>query len=134
MHELVEGENETVAAVRSRGPLALPLEGWDQASIWGWDDTAGSLYAHLWRNTDGSAKPPVIRVEPDSYTPAITTDTALAQHIAMATDCSPWRALWILLDVAGLNDEDDHPAGNEGGTVVTVTEGHSLPGWASRQR
>ena len=34
MDELVE--DETVAAVRTRGPLPLPLEGWDQASIWGW--------------------------------------------------------------------------------------------------
>ena len=52
----------------------------------------------------------------------------------MTTDCDPWRALWILLDVAGLNDEDDPPAASEGGTAVTMNEGYSLPEWPYRQR
>jgi hypothetical protein len=40
-------EDEIVAAVRGRGHLPLPLEGWDQASVWGSDEATGSLYAHL---------------------------------------------------------------------------------------
>ena|SRR6266704_178276 len=127
-------EDETVAAVRTRGPLPLPLEGWDQASVWGWDETTGSLYAHLRRNTSGPAKPTVIRIGPDDYTPAITCDATLAQHIAMATDCSPWTVFTALDDASGLNDEDDPPVGNEGGTVVTMTEGYRLPEWPYRQQ
>ncbi len=127
-------EDETVAAVRVRGPLPLPLEGWDQASVWGWDEATSSLYAHLWRNTDDPAKTSAIRIGPDDYSPAITCDVTLAQHIAMVTDCDPWRALWVLLDAAGLNEEDDLPADNEGGTVVTVTEGYRLPEWLYKPR
>src|SRR6266568_3411861 len=47
-----------VARVRADGPVPLPLNGWDQASIWGWDETANSLFAELWRNPDDPAKPP----------------------------------------------------------------------------
>jgi len=122
--------DETVAAVRGRGPLPLPLEGWDQASVWGWDETTGSLYAQLRRNTDDQA--PVVQIGPGEYTPTITCDATLAQHIAMAAECSPWRALTALLDAAGLNDEDDPPPDTQGGTVVTMTEGYSLPDWPYR--
>ena len=132
MDERAMHEDEIVAAVRARGPLPLPLDGWDQASVWGWDETTGSLYAHLWRNTDDPAKPPAIRIGPDDYTPAITCDATLAQHIAMAVDCDPWSCLHGPDDAAGLNDKDDPPADNEGATVVTMTEGYSLPGWPYR--
>lgn len=126
-------EDETVTAVRGRGALPLPLEGWDQASTWGWDETTGSLYARLQRNTEDSASPPMIRIGSDDYTPAITWPETLAQHIAMATDCDPWTALTALFDAAGLNDEDNAPADHEGGTVVTMTEGYNLPGWPYKQ-
>lgn len=125
-------EDETVTAVRGRGPLPLPLEGWDQASVWGWDETAGSLYARLQRNTDDPASPPAIRIGSDDCTPAITWPETLAQHIAMVTDCDPWTALTVLFDAAGLNDEDDSPADSHVGTVVTITEGYSLPEWPYR--
>jgi hypothetical protein len=135
VHELDDlEEDETVAAVRGRGPRPLPLEGWDHASVWGWDETADSLYAHLWRNTDDPAKASAIRIGPDEYTPAITCDAILAQHIAATAECSPWRALTALLDAAGLNDEDDPPACTGGGPVVTMTEGHSLPEWPYGQQ
>ena len=118
-------EDETVAAVQTRGPLPLPLEGWDQASTWGWDEATGSLYVRLRRNTDGQG--PAIEVGPDDYTPAITCDTTLAQHIAMAADCDLGAVLMALDDASGLNDQDDAPADHEGGTVVTMTEGYGLP-------
>lgn len=125
-------EDETVAAVRGRGPLPLPLEGWDRASTWGWDEATGSLYAHLQCNADDQA--PAMEVGPDDYTPAITWPEVLAQHIAMTADCDPWSALTALFDAAGMNDRDDSPAANEGGTVVSVTEGHRLPDWPYRQQ
>ena len=125
--------DEIVAWVRAHGPVPLPLDGWDQASIWGWDEATGSLYAHLWRNTDDPARPPTGTGSGPMTTrlPSRAPET-LAQHIAMAAECSPWRALWVLLDVAGLNDEAHPPAGNEGDTAVTMTQGYSLPGWPYR--
>lgn len=124
--------DETVAAVQTCGAVPLPLDGWDRASIWGWDDTTGSLYAHLWRNTDDPARPPAIRIGPGDYTPAVTFPETLAQHIAMATDCDPWSALTALHEAARLISEDHPSAGTEGGTVVTMTEGYSLPEWPYR--
>jgi len=78
--------DHTVAWVRAHGPAPLPLDGWDQASIWGWDDTAGSLYAYLRHNTDDPVKPPFIRIGPDDDNPTITLPEALAVHIAMAAE------------------------------------------------
>jgi len=128
----VDELDETVIAVRSCGAVPLPLNGWDRASIWGWDEATGSLYAHLWQNTDDPANPPTARIGPDDYTPAITFAATLAQHIAMATGCDPWSALTALHKAARLVTEDAPPRGNEGGTVVTMSEGYSLPEWPYR--
>jgi hypothetical protein len=79
--------------------------------------------------------PPAVRIEPDDYTPTITCDATLAQHIAMAVDCDPWTVFTALDDAAGLNDKDDPPADNEGATVVNMTEGYRVPEWPyKRQR
>jgi len=120
--------DETVARVRERGPVPLPLDGWDQASIWGWDETTSSLYAHLWRNTDDPAKPPTIRIGPDDLTPAIEFPATLAQYIAMAIDCGPWKVLAGLYKIddqaeEDWEDEEDDAEVAEAGTVVTMTEG-----------
>jgi hypothetical protein len=129
MHN-AEDVDEAVVWVRARGPQSLPLDGWDQASIWGWDDTTGSLYAHLWRNIDDPAGPPAISVEPDDYTPPIPFCATLAQHIAMATDYDPWKVLSALY--RGYDQDADWHDGNrnadtaEGGTVVIVTEGYDI--------
>lgn len=125
--------DETVAAVRSCGSVPLPLKGWEHASIWGWDEATGSLYARLWRNTDDPDKPPAARIGPDDYTPVITFAATLAQHIAMATDCNPWSALTALHKAARLVTEAAPPRVNEGGTVVTMSEGYGVPEWPYRQ-
>ena len=123
--------DELVARVRARGPQPLPLDGWNRASIWGWNETIGSLYAHLWRTTDDPAEPPAITIGPDDYTPAITLLPTLAQHVAMGADCDPWRVLTILdRAVDQYEDDDDHYPG----TVVTMTEGYSLPEWPFRSQ
>lgn len=119
--------DELVARVRTRGPQSLPLDGWDRASVWGWDEAIGSLYAHLWRNTDDPASPPVSSIGSDDYTPAITLLPTLAQYIAMAAGCDPWRVLTILdraVDQDGDEDGDHYT-----GTVANMTERHSLPEW-----
>ncbi len=118
--------DETVALVRERGPVPLPLEGWDRASIWGWDEITASLYAHLWRNTDDPARPPTIRIVPDDFTPAIAFAATLAQHIAMAADCDPWDVLTALYEVDDQGVGDDDVGADEAGTVVTMTEGHDI--------
>ena len=125
----INGVDETVAWVRAHGPALLPLDGWDRTSIWGWDETTGSLYAHLWRNGDDAAKPPTIRIGPDDFTPAITFAATLAQHVAMAVDCDPWDVLTALHQVEdeGVSRDDDEA--DEAGTVVTMTEGYDI--WRS---
>src|SRR5262249_6352098 len=118
--------DETVARVRAHGSAPLPLDGWDRTSIWGWDETTGSLYAHLWRNGDDPAKPPAIQIGTDDFTPAITFAATLAQHIAMVVDCDPWDVLTALHQVEGVSHDDE---ADEAGTVVTMTEGYDI--WRS---
>jgi len=123
-----------VARVRADGPVPLPLGGWDQASIWGWDETADSLFADLWRNTDDPAKPPKIRIALGEPTLTITCPTMLAQHVAMAVDSDPWEVLTALFE-ADNEDDDDGDWGDDeeddgeavgAGTVVTMTEGYGI--------
>lgn len=131
--------DELVAWAREHAPLPLLLDGWDQASIWGWDETTASLYAHLWRNTDDPANPPTIRIERDEYTPVITWPETLAQHIAMAAECDPWSVIARMDQVVreqggGANwyDDGNGIAATRGSTVVTMTEKSSPPEWPSR--
>ena len=123
--------DEFVARVRASGPVPLPLDGWDQASIWGWDDTTGSLYAHLWSNTDDPARPPAIRIGLDDLTPAITLPETLALHIAMAVDRSPWEVTSAMDEADDQDDEDwddeeSDVEADEASTMVTMTEGHGI--------
>ena len=122
--------DEIIAWVRARGPQPLPLDGWEHASLWGWDEGTQSLYAHLWRNTDDPARPPAIRVGLDDYTPAITLIPTLAQYIAMAATCDPWDAVTALLEVENQqeyrNTKDRKARADEADTTVTLTEGHGI--------
>jgi hypothetical protein len=129
----VDDIDELAVRVRADGPVPLPLDGWDQASTWGWDQTTGSLYAELWRNTDDPAQPPTIRIRPDDVTPAIAFAATLAQHIAMAVDCGPWDVLAARYEADDQDEEDedwdgedDDAEAGEGGTVVTMTEGYGI--------
>jgi hypothetical protein len=127
-----------VARVRTDGPVPLSLDGWDQASIWGWDETADSLFAELWRNTDDPAKPPTIRIAADDLMPEITLPETLALHIAMAVDRSPWEVTSAMDEAEdqdeedGDDEEEDDSEADEGGTDVTMTEGYGLPEWPYR--
>jgi len=122
--------DEIIAWVRAHGPVPLPLKGWEHASIWGWDETTSSLYAHLWRNTDDQGQPPAVQIEPGDYTPAITLLPTLAQYIAMGADCDPWKALTALFKVEDQDEyrtsKDRNMKADDAGTVVTVTEGHEV--------
>src|SRR5215472_17129944 len=122
--------DDLVAQVRVNGLVPLPLEGWDQASIWGWDERASSLFADLWCNTDDPTQPPTIHIASDEFTPAITIPETLALHIAMAVNRSPWEVT-SAMDEAEQDNEGDTMTG-EGSTTVIMTEGHSLPDWPYR--
>ena len=124
----MEELDEIVAWVRARGPVTLPLDGWDRTSVWGWDETTGSLYAELWHNTDNPASPPTIRIGPGDFTPAITFPETLAQHIAMAVDRNPWRVLTALHDADRQSTKDDNArtGSDEAGTGITLTEGYDI--------
>jgi len=121
--------DDLVVQVRANGPVRLPLEGWDQASIWGWDEKANSLFANLWRNNDDPAQSPTIRIAPDEFTPAITIPETLALHIAMAVNRSPWEVT-SAMDEADQDNESDAMTG-EAGTTVTMTEGYGI-WWPSK--
>src|SRR5260370_36458384 len=58
----VDELEEIFAWVRTHGTQPWRVDGWDQASIWGWDEATGSLYAHLWRNIDDPARAPTRRI------------------------------------------------------------------------
>jgi len=121
----MDDTDETVAWARAHGPAPLLLDGWDHSSTWGWDEASGSLYAHLLRNSDDPATKLALRIGPDGFTPAITFATTLAQHIAMAVDCSPWDVITALDEI--IDQDDDTHCGtevDEAGTVVTMAEGH----------
>ena len=134
--------DELVAQVRADGPVPLPLDGWDRASIWGWDETTSSLYAHLWPNTDDPAKLPAIRIGSDDLTPAITLPETLALHIAMAVGRSPWEVTAAMdeaenQDVENWDNEEDDAEADEAGAVVTMTEGYGIwwpPNFGSERR
>jgi hypothetical protein len=120
----VDELDELVARVRANGPMPLPLDGWDQASIWGWDETANSLFAALWRNADDPARQPAIRIGPNDLTPVITCPVTLAQHIAMAVDRSPWEVISAVDN--DCNDRNNNAGLSESGTIVTMTEGYEI--------
>jgi len=113
------------------GSWTRPLDGWDHASIWGWDEAVDSLFADLRRNSDDPDKLPVIRIRPDDYTPVITLLSTLAQHIAMAAGRDPWEVVTALHEADDQDEEDwdDDEIGaerDEAGTVVTMTEGYGI--------
>ena len=122
--------DEIITWARTHDQAPLLLDGWDRASIWGWDETLGSLYARLWPNTDDSAKPPTITIGPGDFAPAITIPETLAQYIAMAVECSPWDVMTALDGV--VDQDDDVPAPDtdakpaEADTVVTITEAYGI--------
>src|SRR5207248_7504930 len=113
--------------------VPLLLDGWDRASIWGWDSATGSLYAHLCRNVSAPDQPLTIQIGPDELTPAITVPATLAQHIAMAAECDPWDAIAAMDEVRNRDEEgkdwDDEEVAarsREGSTAVTMTEGYDI--------
>jgi hypothetical protein len=64
---------------------ALPLTGYDDASVWGYDDQGGTYFAQLWRNASDS------RDEPDIWLSGmqpISSPLRLAEMISARTGAS----------------------------------------------
>ena len=77
-----------VLDLRARGRVALPLDGWDRYSVWGWDDQEHCLFAQLWRNTDDGSDRPRVWITPVAGWPATGLPEVLAGWIAEATGCA----------------------------------------------
>jgi len=126
----MDDTDETVAWLRAHGPTPLLLDGWDRSSTWGWDESTSSLYAHLWRNTEDTARAPSVRIGADEFTSPITYPETLAQHIAMAVGCNPWQVLTALLRVDAQeqhrHDGHENATDRDAATVVTIAKGHDL--------
>jgi hypothetical protein len=67
----------------------LPLAGWDNYSVWGFDTGVNSFFAQLWKNDDDSRAEPRVWITPGArYTVPIISVYELAGLIAAATGCS----------------------------------------------
>lgn len=75
------------AEIRGRGRMPLFLPGWDDYSVWGWDDMGEYLYAQLWKNIDDSRNQPRVWITPAGRWPVTTSPEVLADQIASATGC-----------------------------------------------
>jgi hypothetical protein len=77
--------------MRDPGPFGLLLLGWDDRSIYGWDEGTGSWYAQLWRNDepdDPIDDAPHVGIGP-LYGHRVGSITELSGRIAAATGYQP---------------------------------------------
>lgn len=79
---------------------ALPLPGWEQASVWGWDIAEGSLFAQLYLNGDDGGDEPRIWITTLAGWPATRDPQVLAEWISDAIGSSMAAALLALADQA----------------------------------
>ena len=92
---ITTGTAAAAALLGSGRRLILDLPGWEDYSVWGYDETEGSLFAQLWPNLPDDAsedeqdqmaeKPPLIWITPAHGYPQITNPADLAAHIAART-------------------------------------------------
>jgi hypothetical protein len=88
------------AQLRDRGRMPLVLAGWDDYSIWGWDEQEATLFAQLWRNTDDSGDPPRHWITPVYGWPETGSLPELAARIASVTGCALRDVLLALAQCA----------------------------------
>ncbi|MGC1734639.1 MAG: hypothetical protein WA731_18640 [Pseudonocardiaceae bacterium] len=85
----------------------LRLAGCDELSTWGYDASAGSLYAQLTRNGNSDDDGPDIWITPPDF-PVVLVPTALAAAIAAATG-SELAAVYVAMN-GGLDGQTDDMA------------------------
>jgi hypothetical protein len=81
---LVAPETAEAAMRGTSFRLALPLAGYEKASVWGWDAQMGTLFAQVYSNGENSRDEPRIWITPPRY-PATGLPEVLAEWIATAT-------------------------------------------------
>lgn len=81
---------------------SLPLPGWEQRSVWGWDSADQSLFAQLYRNGEDDWNPPEDNrwITVTRY-PATGSVEQLAQWIARASGAADSEVLLALADSLG---------------------------------
>jgi hypothetical protein len=72
---------------------ALPLEGYDHASVWGYDGQEMTYFAHLWRNASDSWSDPDITVNWFTRQSEIDSPVTLAELISARTGASAARVV-----------------------------------------
>ena len=86
---------------------ALPLPGWEQASVWGWDIAEGSLFAQLYLNGDDGGDEARIWITTLTGWPATADPQELAEWISDVTGGSMAEALIALANQAPGRMGDD---------------------------
>jgi hypothetical protein len=92
--------SSAAARLRDHGRMPLVLAGWEDYSVWGWDEQEGTLFAQLWRNTDDSGDPPRHWITPVYGWPETGSPVELAARIAAMTGCALRDALLALAQCA----------------------------------
>ncbi|WP_335989929.1 hypothetical protein [Glycomyces sp. MUSA5-2] len=90
--------------VRPGAPFteALDLPGWEDYSIWGYDDPLGSFFAQLWRNDSGGPDEPQVAI--NGFDRRLPWPQTLAVHIRYHTKTDPAAVVAAL----GIADPDPH--------------------------
>ncbi|MFG3439961.1 hypothetical protein ACGF0J_22160 [Nonomuraea sp. NPDC047897] len=86
--------------MRNPGPFGLYVEGWENRSVWGWDEGTGSWWAQLWRDDlpdDPVADAPHVGIGP-LYGQHIPAVSGLVPLIAAATGVEPGRVDQVLAE------------------------------------
>ncbi|MFG1620205.1 hypothetical protein ACGFI3_46290 [Nonomuraea wenchangensis] len=63
------------------GPIGFLLEGWENRSVWGWDEGTGSWWVQLWRNGLPS--------DPVADAPHVSIGPLAGQHISAVSGLVP---------------------------------------------
>jgi hypothetical protein len=91
------------AAVSGEGRrLAMPLAGWEERSVWGWDSADQSLFAQMYHDGESDWEPPPGNrwITPPHY-PQTGSPEQLAEWIATATGCGVRDVLTAMADSLG---------------------------------
>ncbi|MFI9841847.1 hypothetical protein ACIHFD_32755 [Nonomuraea sp. NPDC051941] len=67
--------------MRHPGPFGFLLEGWENRSVWGWDEGTGSWWAQLWHND--------LPDDPVADAPHVSIGPLAGQHISAASGLVP---------------------------------------------
>jgi hypothetical protein len=97
---LVAPETAEAAMRGTSFRLGLPLPGYEQCSVWGWDAQMGTLFAQVYSNGEDSRDEPRIWITSPRY-PATGLPEVLAEWIATAAGCADSEVLAAMAESLG---------------------------------